>query len=324
MFIRQRLACALTLGLAVAFAAFPARADQYPSRAVTIVVPYPAGVPFDLLARALAERLRAKLGGSVVVENRPGGNGIVATQAALQAKSDGHTLLLGSSAFTSIPLLMDKPGYATTDFVPVAPLGMVSYMMFVGGTVPANDVPSLVAYVKSNASTINVGVLAAGGTVQLLARRLAAVANVELTEIRYRGSVDMATAMLAGDIQMMFSAYNSAKPFLEGGKIKAIAVGADDRSSLVPDLPTFKEKGLPTVTGPGWLALYARAETPPAILSKLRSAVGEVVADPSYHEALRAGGMDPWLISFEKLQAYIDEDTKAWERDIKELKLKLQ
>ena len=104
MFIRQRLARALTLGLAVAFAAFPASADQYPSRAVTIVVPYPAGVPFDLLARALAERLRAKLGGPVVVENRPGGNGIVATQAALQARSDGHALLLGSSAFTSIQI----------------------------------------------------------------------------------------------------------------------------------------------------------------------------------------------------------------------------
>lgn len=320
----QRLAGVLTIGFAVVFAAFAARADQYPSRAVTIVVPYPAGVPFDLLARALAERLRPKLGGSVIVENRPGGNGIVATQAALQARSDGHTLLLGSSAFTSIPLLMDKPGYSTTDFVAVAPLGMVSYMLFIGGTVPASDIPSLISYVKANASKINVGVLAAGGTVQLLARRFAAVANVELTEIRYRGSPDMATAMLAGDIQMMFSAYNSAKPFLEGNKIKAMAVGADDRSSLIPDLPTFKEKGMPTVTGSGWLALYARSGTPPEILSRIKGAAREVVADPSYHGALRAGGMDPWLIPFENLQAYIDEDTKAWGRDIKDLKLKLQ
>ena len=134
----------------------------------------------------------------------------------------------------------------------------------------------------------------------------------------------MATAMLAGDIQMMFSAYNSAAPFLEGGKIKAIAVGADDRSSLVPDLPTLKEKGFPTVTGPGWLALYARAETPADVISKIKSAVGEVLKDPSYNEALRSGGMDPWPMPFEKLQAYIDEDTRAWDRDIKELKLKLQ
>ena len=197
----------------------PAKADQYPSRAVTIVVPYPAGVPFDLLARALAERLRSKLGGSVVVENRPGGNEIVQTQAALQAKSDGHPVLLGSSAFTSIPLLMDKPGYATTE------LACRSRRWAWPHTCCSSEAlcrqttfPSLVAYVKANASKINVGVLAAGGTVQLLARRFAAVANAELTEIRYRGSVDMATAMLAGDIQMMFSAYNSAKPFLEGGK----------------------------------------------------------------------------------------------------------
>ena len=207
----QRLATVLTIGFVAIFAVSDARADQYPSRQVTIVVPYPAGVPFDLLARALAERLRPKLGGAVIVENRPGANGVVATQAALQAKPDGHTLLLGSSAFTSIPLLMDKPGYATTDFTAVAPLGMVSYMLLVGGNVPANDIPSVVAY-RKRTSKINVGVLAAGGTVQLLARRLAAVANVELTEIRYRGSTDMATAMLAGDIQMMFSAYNSAAP----------------------------------------------------------------------------------------------------------------
>ncbi len=320
----QRLATVLTIGFVAILAVSDARADQYPSRQVTIVVPYPAGVPFDLLARALAERLRPKLGGAVIVENRPGGNGVVATQAALQAKPDGHTLLLGSSAFTSIPLLMDKPGYATTDFTAVAPLGIVSYMLFVGGNVPANDIPSVVAYMKANASKINVGVLAAGGTVQLLARRLAAVANVELTEIRYRGSTDMATAMLAGDIQMMFSAYNSAAPFLEGGKIKAIAVGADDRSSLVPDLPTLKEKGFPTVTGPGWLALYARAETPADVIAKIKSAVGEVLKDPSYNEALRSGGMDPWPMPFEKLQAYIDEDTRGWDRDIKELKLKLQ
>ncbi|MDQ8729343.1 tripartite tricarboxylate transporter substrate binding protein [Bradyrhizobium sp. LHD-71] len=299
-------------------------ADQYPSRQVTIVVPYPAGVPFDLLARALAERIRPKLGAPVIVENRPGGNGIVATQSALQAKADGHTLLLGSSAFTSIPLLMDKPGYATTDFVAVAPLGMASYMLFVGGNVPAGDIPSLISYMKANAGKINMGVLAAGGTVQLLARRFAAVAGVELTEIRYRGSTDMAAAMVTGDIQMMFSAYNSARPFLESGKIKAVAVGTDDRSSLLPDLPTFKEKGFPTVTGSGWLALYVRAETPPEIVSKIKSAVAEVIKDPAYREALRAGGMDPWPMPLENLQAYIDEDTRAWDRDIKELKLKLQ
>ena len=129
----QRLATVLTIGFVAILAVSDARAEQYPSRQVTIVVPYPAGVPFDLLARALAERLRPKLGGAVIVENRPGGNGVVATQAALQAKPDGHTLLLGSSAFTSIPLLMDKPGYATTDFTAIAPLGTVSYMLFVGG-----------------------------------------------------------------------------------------------------------------------------------------------------------------------------------------------
>src|SRR5262249_55010828 len=213
---------------------------------------------------------------------------------------------------------------ATTDFVALAPLGMAPYMLFVGGNVPADDLPSLISYMKANASRINVGVLAAGGTVQLLARRLSAVAGVELTEIRYRGSPDMATAMLAGDIQMMFSAYNSAAPFLQGGKIKAIAVGTDERSGLMPDLPTLKEKGYPTVTGSGWLALYGRAETPADIRSKISKAVWEVLNDPTYNEALRTAGLDPWLMPPDRLQAYIDEDMKAWDRDIRELKLRLQ
>jgi tripartite-type tricarboxylate transporter receptor subunit TctC len=302
----------------------PASAETYPSRNVSLVVPYPAGVPFDRLARALSEQVRPKLGGPVIVENRPGGNGIVATQAVLQTKPDGHTFLLGSSAFTSIPLLMEKPGYATKDFVAVAPLGQVSYALFVGNTVPADDVPSVIAYLKANASKINIGVLAAGGTVQLLARRLAATAGVEVTEIRYRGSTDMAAAMLTGDIQLMFSAYASASAHVDAGKIKAIAVAAEERSTLLPNLPTFKEKGFPALNGSGWLALYARAETSPEVIAKVRTAVREVIDDPGYRKVIAIDGMEPWQIPFDKLQAYIDEDTKAWDRDIKELKLKLQ
>jgi tripartite-type tricarboxylate transporter receptor subunit TctC len=299
-----------------------ARSEQYPSRTISIVTPVAPGVPFDLLGRLLADRLRQKLGTSAVVENVTGGNGLIATQRVLNSKADGYSFLLASTGITAAPSIMNNAGYSPRDFVAIAPLGQVPYVLLVSAAVPANDVESLMVYIGDHAKSINFGVLMTSGTGSLLSRKLGSIANVELTEVGYRGSTAMITALLANEIQIMATTYSVAGPHLQAGKIKAIGALGDERMKQLPNLPTFKEKGYPSLTTNVWAALFARAGTPPEVLSKARGVSREIVADPSYLKAMEATGMEPWSIPFDSLQAYVDEDAKTFKLDADKFKLK--
>lgn len=316
----MRWALVVTIGISM-LPVDVAKSDQYPSRAISIVTPVAPGVPFDLLGRLFAERLRQKLGVSVVVENVTGGNGLIATQKILNLKADGYSLLLASTGLTTAPATMSNAGYSPSDFVAVAPLGQVPYVLLVSSAVPANDVGSLMKYIKENAKNINFGVLMTSGTGSLIPRKLGSIANVELTEIGYRGSTAMITALLANEIQIMATTYSVAGPHLEAGKIKAIGALGDERMRQLPDLPTFKEKGFPSLTTSVWAGLFARADTPPAFLSRVGDSAREIVTDPAYLKAMETTGMEPWSISFEALQAYVDDDAKAFKLDAEKFKL---
>lgn len=299
-----------------------AKSEQYPSRTISIVTPVAPGVPFDLLGRLFADKLRQKLGTSAVLENVTGGNGLIATQRVLNAKADGYSLLLASTGLTAAPSIMNNAGYSPSDFVAIAPLGQVPYVLLVSNAVPANDIESLMTYVKDHAKSINFGVLMTSGTGSLLPRKLGSIANVELTEVGYRGSTAMITALLANEIQIMATTYSVAGPHLEAGKIKAIGALGDERMRQLPNLPTFKEKGYPSLTTNVWAGLFARAGTPPEVLSKARAVSREIVADPSYLKAMETTGMEPWSIPFDSLQTYVDEDAKAFKLDADTFKLK--
>lgn len=279
-----------------------AKSDQFPSRTISIVTPVAPGVPFDLLGRLFAERLRQKLGVSAVIENVTGGNGLIATQRILSSKPDGYSLLLASTGLTTAPFIMNNAGYAPSDFVAIAPLGQVPYVLLVSSAVPANDIESLLAYIKTHAKSVNFGVLMTSGTGALMPRKLGSIARVELTEVGYRGSTAMITALLANEIQIMATTYSVAGPHLEAGKIKVIGVLGDERIRQLPNLPTFKEKGYPSLTGSIWAGLFARAGTPTEVLSKLSSVAHEIVTDQSYLKAMESTGMEPWSISFDRSQ----------------------
>ena len=303
---------------------YKAAAQEFPSRPINIITPVAAGSPFDQLARVFAERLRQKLNVPVIVENVTGGQGLIATQRVLNARPDGYTLLIASGGLTTSPLMVKNPGYKVEDFVAVAPLGQVPYILYVSNSVPSTDIPSFMEFLKSNAKNMNSGILMTSHLSMVLSKKFGLIAGGELTEIGYRGSGEMTLALLANDIQMMATTYSLGGQHVAAGKMKAIGVVAEQRTKSMPDLPTFKEKGYPSLFISVWEAMFARAGTPQDILAKIKSASQEIVSDPTYNTSMETTGMEPWSVPFDKLQSFIDEDTQRFKSDIETLNIKPQ
>ena len=317
------LAAALIANLcAGTLAAQPA--STYPDRPIQFVVPYPAGGPIDSLTRAFADRFKTRIDGQTLVVNRSGGNLLIATLSVHQAKPDGYSLLVQSASLTTTLLSIPNAGYDPKDFALVAPMGIFSYYLFVNAVTPVNSVEELIAYIRKKGDATNVGILSPGSTPQLLSRRFVESANLKVTEIPYKGTTERATALLTGDVDFIFSVYAAAAPHVESGALKVLAVAADERSAMQPKVPTFRELGLPRVTGPSWTGLFARADTPPDILAKIQKAAYEVATDPDFHQAIAKGGFDPWTLPHDQMQQFVKDDVAALTADIKALNIKAQ
>jgi tripartite-type tricarboxylate transporter receptor subunit TctC len=305
-----------------AAASLPANAQQYPSRAITIITSVGPGSNFDQLARVFIERMRQKLGVPVVLENVTGGQGIIAAQRVLTAKSDGYTLLISGSGVASTPAVMKNAGYKSEDFIALAPIGQVPFILFVSSAVPANDIPSFMSYLKANLKNMNSAILTTSHVSMMLSRKFGKLSGGELTELGYRSSPEMTISLLANDAQMMATTYAIGGPHLATGKLKAIGVAANDRTPSMPDLPTFKEKGYPTLIINIWEGLFAKADVPRDVLDKIRAVSKEIVSDPSYLKAMETTGMEPWNIPFDTVQAVIDDEVKAFKKEAEELNIK--
>ena len=240
----------------------------------------------------------------------------------LTAKSDGYTLLISGSGVASTPAVMKNAGYKSEDFVALAPLGQVPFILFVSTAVPANDIPSFMSYLKANGKNVNSAILTTSHVTMMLSRKFGKISGGDLTELGYRSSPEMTIAMLANDVQMMATTYAVAGPHLATGKLKAIGVAANERTQSLPDLPTFKEKGYPTLVINIWEGLFAKADVPSEVLDKIRTVSREIISDPSFLKAMEATGMEPWSIPFDKVQAVIDDEVKAFKKDAEELNIK--
>jgi tripartite-type tricarboxylate transporter receptor subunit TctC len=315
-FVRLIAAAVVALGLTSGQRA--ATADDFPTRSISLIPPYTAGGPYDILARFMSEALRKqKLSHPVIVEAKPGGNTLVGIHHVLKAPADGHTLLISTLPITSNLILMKNPGYKAEDFVPVGPVARHPYILFVPKDLPASNLAELVAYAEKNPGKLNIGALSPGGQVQLLADRFLRASKLKIEKIPYKGAAELAAALLTGDIQMSFFAYSAGAPFLKDGKLKPIAIATDERSTLTPDIPTFKELGMPSVTGEAWVALFARSDTPKPVLAKLQAMITEASKDPDYVAKIRAAGNDPWVIAPDKIADHFKADAAFWEADFK-------
>lgn len=266
-------------------------AQDYPSKPIRMVLPFPPGGVTDLLARALAEKLAQRLGQPVIVDNRPGAGTVLASDIVARAPADGYTLLMAASSVGTAPLLYDKVTYdAIRSFTPITQVASVVHLLEVRESLPIKSVAELIAYAREHPGKLNYGSTGTGTSTHLEAELFKNMANIDMTHIPYKGSAPALIDLVAGQTDVMIDAWGSSGPFVKAGKLRALAVTTAQRSESVPDLPTVAESGLPGYEAMPWLGLMAPAGTPAAVVNRIHQNVVEILKEPAMRERFRGWG----------------------------------
>jgi tripartite-type tricarboxylate transporter receptor subunit TctC len=304
----------LSIALAALAVAGAAHAQgAWPARAVRIVVAYPPGGGIDVLARQLADRLAPAWGQPVVVENRPGGSTIPATELVARSPADGYTILMTSDATFSInPHLFAKLPYSDRDFVAVTQLILLQQLLLANPSVPANDVKELVVLARAKPGTLNYGSYGTGSQPHLAAEMLKSKAGIDIVHIPYKGLSFSVPAAIAGEVQLTFSGIASSRAQVQAGRLKALAIGGPQRSPLMPGVPTFAEQGFPEVETHAWFGLFVPAGTPRAAVDRIYRDVAAVLREPAFREKeIVQKGYDLVASPPEEFAAYLVRDREA-------------
>jgi len=271
-----------------------AAAQGFPSRAVTIVVPYPPGGLIDLVARTIQPRMQVELGRPVLVENRSGAGGNVGAEAVARAAADGYTLLLANPSLGISPHMYAKLPYSPLkDFAYVGLYGTVPNVLVVHPSLPANSVQELVIYLKKNPGRLNYASPGYGTSPQMSMELFKGMTETFIVHIPFRGSGPAQAAMLAGETQLMFDNLPPQVPHIKSGKVRALAVTSLKRSPVFPDVPTLDEAGLKGYEVTAWFGLAAPAATPEPVINRLNSDTLAVLAMPEVREKFASLGMEP-------------------------------
>jgi tripartite-type tricarboxylate transporter receptor subunit TctC len=299
---------------ALALAASLARAaDEYPARAVRVIVPFAPGGGTDVVGRILAQQLSQRLGQSFVIENRPAGSGIVGADLVAKAQGDGYTLLFAfSSLSSSAKLISHLPYDPTTDFAPVALATTSPLVMFLHPSVPATNLREFIAYAKANPGKLNYGSSGPGSSPHLATELLMSMAGIQMTHIPYKGIAPAITAQLANEVQMSLTPIAVGMPHARAGKLRALAQAGLKRSVAIPDVPTIDESGLPGFEVIGWWGMLAPAKTPRPVVLLLNREVRAALDAPEVKKSLVDQGMDPAGGSPEEFGALIRADMDKW------------
>lgn len=295
-----------------------ANAQNYPNKFVTVIVPFAAGSGSDTAARVIGQYLGPKLGQSIVVENRVGATGAIASTAVARAAPDGYTLLLGTnSTHGSNSAMYKKLTYdPVKDFVGIADTGVFNYFLVVNPALPIKSVQELVAYGKANPGKLSY----AGGssTSIVMAESFAKETGVAILKVPYRSNPPALTDVIAGRVSMMFVDMSSAVSFVKAGTLRAIAVTTKDRSPQYPDLPTISETAVKDFNLASWTGLFAPAGTPAPIVEKLNRDVNAVLATPEVRERLAALGVDPAPMSAPEFTAFARDQVGKWSKLVRD------
>lgn len=309
-------ACAAALIAAAALTA-PVHAQAqsaWPSKTVRMVVGLPPGSGSDLLARALSQRLTMQWGQSVVVENRPGANTILATESVARATPDGHTLLFAiDGGFTVNPHLYAKLPYdPIKDFAPVTMITTFGTVLVATPSLPANTVAELVALAKAQPGKINFGSIGAGSQMHLLSAMLGNKAGIELLHVPYKGIPQMMTAVLTGEVQLAWVGVFSSRKLVQAGRLKALGFGGTKRAPMMPEVPTLAELGYPEVEASVWYGLLAPAGTPRPLIERIHADVLRIIQDPEFRDReMLARGYEPSGLGPEEFAALILRETAS-------------
>ena len=310
------LYAAAVAALTAAGVATAQTAATFPTKAVTLVVPFTPSSGSDIIARIIAPKLAARWGQSVVVDNKPGASGNIGARQVASASPDGHTLLMAINSFTMTPAIYKAmPFDAVADFAPVAKLAEAGYTFAVNSNLPAKDMASLIAYLKKSEGKVNYAT-PGNGTPQHLAMELfKSGAGVNALHVPYKGIQGALTDLMAGQVQLMFATVHSMRPPIESGKVRALAVTGATRNPLAPDVPTFKEQGIGYMDSvDAWYAVLAPAQTPAEMVSRLNRDFIEVMNSDDVKSALAKQGLSVKTSSPEQLAAIIKSDLVRWKK----------
>jgi tripartite-type tricarboxylate transporter receptor subunit TctC len=310
---RPLLLLAASLAAAAPAAARAQPAARYPSRPVRIVVPFAAGGVIDVVARILADPLATLLGQPVVIENLPGAGSTIGARAVARAAPDGHTLLLNGAAQSVIPVLYPEAGFdALADFTPIALVGDQSFVVCVHPSVPASDVASLLAWLRSRRGEATFATTGVGAASHLAGELLKRLADVEFTVVPYRGTPAAVTDLLAGRVDFMIDSQTLLAPLARDGRLRALAVTTMRRSRLLPDLPTLHEAGVAGYSASSWQALYGPAGLPAAVVETVSRAVLQALADPEVQRRFAEVGVDPMPGDPAAAARHVRAETEKW------------
>lgn len=284
--------------------------SNWPSKPVSLVVPFPPGGTTDVLARALAERLTGALGQTVIVENRPGAGATIGAEYVAKAAPDGHTLLIGAVHHTIAPSVYKRLGYdIQKDFEPVTTIAMVPNVLVVNAEkTPANSVDELVTYLKANAGKGTYGSNGNGTAQHMIGTQFQALTGSELVHVPYKGSGPLATDLIGGQIMMSFDTITPVLPHIQTGKLKALAVTTADRSKALPDTPTLAEAGLKDFNIGTWFGVLAPAGTPPEVLARLNKDMVEIIQSEAFGKRMDDIGAQPVGNSRDDMRQQISEE----------------
>jgi len=297
--------------------ALAASAETYPTRPVTIIVPFGAGGPADIYARFLGQRLQASLGQSFVVEDRPGGGSVVGSAAAAQAAPDGYTLLLMSNTHTvNETLLPKKPFQLMRDFVPVAPINYSDLLLVVHPSVPAHSVKELIALAKSQPGKLFYASSGPGTPYHMAGELFKSLADVDVVHVPHKGSDQARLSILSGQVQMMFDAITTMSQNARAGKVRALATSGRARSAIMPELPTVAEAGVPGYEATIWLGVVAPKGTPADVVDRLNAEIAKVTTSPDVKEAWAKQGATPLVMTPGEFGQYLRDDIAKWAKVI--------
>ena len=296
-----------------------APAQVYPSKPVRLVVPFPAGESVDATARLVSQSWSQALGAQIVVDNRGGAGGTIGSEAVAKSAPDGYTLLWGNVGPLAIgPSLYRQLGYdVAKDFAPVSLVATLPFVLFASPQLKANSVAELVAYAKAHPGEINFGSTGVGSGLHLIAELFKSAAGIDIVHVPYKGVAQALPEMMAGKVQIAFNTIPAFLPHVKAGRLKALAITAEQRSPLLPQVPTMPEAGQPAVLGGSWHAVVAPAGTARDVIAKLNRTLVASVEQHEVYKTLLAQGADPVGSTPDELAAFMRDEAAKWGRVIR-------
>jgi tripartite-type tricarboxylate transporter receptor subunit TctC len=304
---------------------FPLHAQTYPVKPLRLVVGFPAGGPTDIVSRTIAPKMTEALGQTVLVDNRGGAGGVIATEQVAKAPPDGHTLLMGTIGGIAVAMsLVPNRGYDTLrDLAPITQAVTVTNLLVVHPTVPAKNVKELLAIARSRPGRLNYASSGNGTVTHLAGELFKLMGKVDITHIPFKGGAPALTALISGEVDLSYENSLVVTPHVKAGKVRALAVTGTKRSQLMPELPTISESGLTGYNASGWYGLFVPAATPKPIIARLNQEAVKALRQPDVVRTLSSQGAEPIGNTPEEFGAFVKAEIEKWANLVKVARMKM-